>query len=492
MGRSPSIAIIGSGFGGLAAAIELRRRGYDDVVLLERADEVGGVWRDNTYPGAACDVPSPIYSFSFEPNLRWPHRFSRQPAILDYLRSVADKYDVRRRIRFGVEVVAATYDDGDRRWHVDLRTADGHDEELEVDVLVSAVGQLSRPGFADIPGRETFDGPSFHSAEWRHDVDLTGKRVAVVGTGASAVQFVPAIAPEVGSMTVYQRSAPYLLLRPDRRFSRAHHRLFSALPAVQLAERGFWFGMLEILGVAWIYSRLVAGVLKGCSWLHMRHGAKAKPGLFAKVWPDYPIGCKRVLFSDDYVPALARPNVDLVTDPISRITPAGVVTVDRAGRETEHPADVLIWGTGFRATEFLAPIKVTGAGGRLLDAEWAGGARAYYGMSVPHFPNLHLMYGPNTNTGAGSVVYFLEAQARYLGDLVDEVVRRDAPLAVRPDVESAYDHWVQERLSSSVWSRCTSWYRVGGTGRITTNWPLLGSQYHHQARFRPGDYEEVA
>lgn len=480
----PRVAVIGSGFGGLAAVIELKRRGYDDIVVLEKADDVGGVWRENTYPGAACDVPSPFYSFSFAPNPRWPHRFSRQPAILDYLRRVADDHDVRRHVRFGVEVCALDYDDASRRWRVLLD--DG--ETIEADVVVSAVGQLSRPAVPDIPGRDDFAGAAFHSAEWRHDVDLAGKSVAVVGTGASAIQFVPAIQPEVGRLTVFQRSAPHLLLRPDREFSELHHRVFERLPVTQLAERATWYAMVEVLSVAWVYSRLVAGILRLCSRWHMRRQARSRPGLFEKVWPDYPMGCKRVLFSNDYIPALTQPNTDLVTEPIARITRDGVVTADG----TEHRADVIIWGTGFKATEFLAPMRITGAGGADLHAQWAaGGAHAYYGMAVPGFPNLHIMYGPNTNTGGGSIVYFLEAQARYLGDMVDEVARRGGPLELRRDVDAAHDRRIQAELSGSVWTRCDSWYRAAD-GRVTTNWPLLGVQYKKQAVFDPSDYEVVS
>lgn len=480
----PRIAVIGTGFGGLAAVIELKRRGHDDIVVFEKGDDVGGVWRENTYPGAACDVPSPFYSFSFAPNPRWPHRFSRQPAILDYLRAVADDFDVRRHVRFGTTVAGAAYDDETGRWTVQL--ADGTDEEF--DVLVSAVGQLSRPAYPAIEGRESFAGPSFHSAEWRHDVPLAGKRVVVIGTGASAVQFVPAIAPEVAHLSLFQRSAPYLLPRPDRRFSQAHHRLFERLPLTQLAERATWYGMVELLSVAWVYSPALAATLRRASEWHMRRQTRSRPGLFETVWPDYDIGCKRILFSNDYLPALARPNVDVVTDAIKAVTPRGVLTTDGV----EHEADVLIWGTGFEATQFLAPMRITGSGGRDLHAqEWERGAHAYFGMTVPHFPNLHLMYGPNTNTGGGSIVYFLEAQARYLGDMVDEVVRTGRPLAVRPEVADRHDRLIQSQLADSVWTRCSSWYRQAD-GRITTNWPLLGRQYRTQAVFDRSDYDEVS
>ncbi|MDQ4112631.1 MAG: NAD(P)/FAD-dependent oxidoreductase [Actinomycetota bacterium] len=481
---SPRVAVIGTGFGGLAAVIELKKRGFDDIVVLEKGSDVGGVWRENTYPGAACDVPSPFYSYSFEPNPHWPHRFSRQPAILDYIRYVADKYDVRRHIRFDTEVTGASYEDETGEWTVALDRG----EPLVVDVLVSAVGQLSRPAHPEIPGRDTFAGPAFHSALWDHDVDLAGKRVAVIGTGASAIQFVPEIQPKVAGLTVFQRSSPYVIPRPDRKFSQMHHRAFEKAPITELVERATWYGVTEGLSVAWVYSKPLASAIKSISRWHMRRQTKARPGLFEKVWPDYPIGCKRILFSDNYLPALAQPNVDLVTDQIREITPAGVVTQDGV----THEADVLIWGTGFKATEFLAPLEITGVAGADLHSEWKDGAHAYYGMTVPRFPNLFVMYGPNTNTGGGSIIFFLEAQARYLGDYVAHGAAVGAPLDVRAqveqEVEQEYDERLQAELGGSVWSRCASWYRTEN-GRITTNWPWLGAQYRTQAKFDEQDYE---
>jgi cation diffusion facilitator CzcD-associated flavoprotein CzcO len=479
----PTVAVIGTGFGGLAAAIELKKRGYDDIVIFEKAEDVGGVWRENTYPGAACDVPSPFYSYSYEPNPRWPHRYSRQSAILDYIRGVADKYDLRRHIRFGTEVTGAAFDESAGKWTVEVSNG----EPVVVDVLVSAVGQLSRPGYPDIAGREKFAGPAFHSATWDHDVDLRGKRVAVIGTGASAIQFIPAIQPEVEHLTVFQRSAPYIVPRPDREWHPIHHKVFEKFPLTELAERFAWYGVTESLSFAWVYSPRLARVVEAVSRRHMRKQTQSKPGLFEKVWPDYPVGCKRILFADDYLPALAQPNVELVTEKISEITATGVITADGI----EHPADVLIWGTGFKVQEFLAPMAIKGAGGRDLHDEWREGAHAYYGLSVPSFPNLLIMYGPNTNTGGGSIIYFLETQARYLGDFVDRLARTGKPMAVRADVEQAYDDRIQKELSGSVWSRCSSWYRTAN-GRITANWPWLGFQYRHQAKFDPAEYEEVA
>lgn len=480
---SPTIAIIGTGFGGLAAAIELKNRGYDDIVVLEKADDVGGVWRDNTYPGAACDVPSPFYSYSFEPNPRWPHRFSRQPAILDYIRGVADKYDVRRHIRFGSEVVAARFDAATGNWTVELNNG----PPLIADVLVSAVGQLSRPGIPAIRGADSFAGPSFHSARWDHGVDLAGKRVAVIGTGASAIQFVPAIQPEVSHLTLFQRTPPHIAPRPDRIFGPLHHRLFEMVPQTLRVERGFWYTCLELLSVALHHSPLLATYFRNVSRKHMRQQTKARPGLFEKVWPDYAFGCKRVLFSDNYLPALTQPNVEVETTAITGITSTGVSTADGQ----HHEVDVIIWGTGFKATEFLAPMSITISDGRELHEDWRDGAHAYYGMTVPHFPNLLVMYGPNTNTGGGSIVYFLEAQAKYLGDYVDHLAASGSPLRVRPDVEEKYDSRIQSELSNSVWTQCSSWYR-NANGRITTNWPTLGRTYKAQAQFRLDDYEAVA
>jgi cation diffusion facilitator CzcD-associated flavoprotein CzcO len=483
-GRPTRVAIIGAGFGGLAAAIELKRRGFDDLVLLERADDVGGVWRDNTYPGAACDVPTPYYSFSYEPNPRWPRRYAAQPDILAYLRHVAEKYDVKRHIRFGSAAAGADYDETAGTWRI--RTVAG--EVVEADVLVPAVGQLSRPAYPAIEGLSAFGGPCFHSAQWDHSVDLAGKRVGVIGTGASAIQFVPAIQPTVGALTVFQRTAPYLVPRMDTEFSPVHHRIFERLPLTQKGERGAWFALSEALGVALLYSRPLARAVHRLSRWHVRRGVGNDPDLFAKVWPSYPIGCKRILFSNDYLPALTQPNVDLVTSGIERITASGVVTRDGV----LHELDVLILGTGFTATDFLAPMQVRGLGGRDLRAEWREGARAYLGIAVPHFPNLFVMYGPNTNLGSGSIVYMLESQARYVGQAVSSLAADSGrPIMVRPEVEAAYDREIQERLVDGVWAQCHSWYRVA-SGRITTNWPRLPFEYRRAtARFDRKAYQVV-
>ncbi|HEX7739033.1 MAG TPA: NAD(P)/FAD-dependent oxidoreductase [Marmoricola sp.] len=481
---APRIAIIGAGFGGIAVANELKRLGYDDLVLLEQGAEPGGVWRDNTYPGAACDVPTPYYSYSYEPNPHWPRRYAEQPDILAYIEHVVEKYDLRRHLRLNARVTGAVWEDSS--WTVSLE--DG--STLEADVLIPAVGQLSRPSMPAIDGISDFEGPSFHSAQWDHSVSLEGKRVGVIGTGASAIQFVPRIQPVVGSVTVFQRTPPYLIPRMDTEFSRTHHTIFEKLPFTQKAERGTWFGISESLGVALLYAPRLAGAVRRLSEWHMRKGVAEKPALFDSVWPDYPIGCKRVLFSNDYLPALAQPNAALVTDGISAITPSGVRTVDGV----EHPLDVIIYGTGFTATDFLAPLRISGRSGRDLRETWSAGARAYLGIAVPDFPNLFLMYGPNTNLGSGSIIYMLESQARYIGQAVGSLALgslRGRALEVRAEVEEAYDAATQERLVNGVWSQCSSWYRVA-SGRVVSNWPRLPFEYRRAtAHFDPADYEVV-
>ncbi|GAA3542434.1 NAD(P)/FAD-dependent oxidoreductase [Amycolatopsis ultiminotia] len=475
---TPSVLIVGTGFGGIGAAIELKRAGFHDFTILERAHEPGGVWRANTYPGAACDVPSPLYSFSFEPNPNWPRRYSTQPDIHAYLEHVIAKYGIEGHIRYGREVTTATFDED--HWRVE--TAQG--ETFEATVFVPAVGQLSRPALPAIPGRESFTGPAFHSAEWNHDVPLAGKRIAVIGTGASAVQFVPEIRKRAARLTVFQRTPPYLLAKHDARYARWQKWLFRRVPATQLLGRLRVFLLAEYATYA----------MSGHPWLlkvfelrtaQLRRRHVKDPGLRRRIKPDYPMGCKRILFSNHYLPALAQPNVAVVTAPIREITPRGVRTEDGV----EHEADVLIYGTGFKATEFLGPMKVLGRHGRSLAEAWRGGARAYLGLAVPGFPNLFCLYGPNTNVGAGSIVYLLERQARYLRQAVELLARPGVSVMdVRPEVEEHYDREVQRRLGGSVWSACTSWYRQAD-GRVSTNWPGPVVEYDRRTRvLDPADY----
>ncbi|HEY7592802.1 MAG TPA: NAD(P)/FAD-dependent oxidoreductase [Actinophytocola sp.] len=458
----PSVLIIGAGFAGIGMAVELRRAGFSDVTVVEKAADLGGVWRDNTYPGAGCDVPSPYYSFSYAPSSSWPVRFSPRTDIKEYLTRVADRFGIRPR--FGVEVTAASWDGA--RWQVETGTG----EVLEADVLVPAVGQLSRPSMPDIVGQASFAGPSFHSARWDHSVDLAGKRVAVIGTGASAIQFVPRIQPAVAELTVFQRTAPYVVPKPDVAYAEWRKRFRLA----QQAERAFFWALCEV-GTLGIMGN--TAVTKSVEWIALRHlrNQVPDPALRAKLTPDYRIGCKRVLFSDDYLPALMAPNVHVETAAITQIVPSGVRTA--AG---VVDADVIVYGTGFTATDFLAPIKIRGVDTDLGSA-WADGARAYLGMAVPGFPNMFLMYGPNTNLGSGSILYMLERQARYIRQAVEHVATYGSGLDVRHDVADRFDSEMRRRLAGTAWTRCRSWYRVG-TGPVTTNWPGTVSEYHRRTK----------
>ena len=467
----PSITIIGAGFGGLGTAIELTKSGFTDVTVLEKADGVGGVWRDNTYPNAACDVPSSLYSWSFAPNPKWPHRYSRQDEILAYIERTADELNVRELVRTGVEVTAAAWDDAEHRWH--LTTAEG--ESIHTDVLVAALGQLSRPVVPDLPGADTFTGPAFHSAEWDHGVDLTGKRIAVLGTGASAIQFVPGIQPEAGHVTVFQRSAPYVAPKPDREYTAAHAGLFRRLPVTQAFGRGLTWVITEQFNRALIENTPMKKMVE-LGWRAQLRTQVRDPELRAKLVPDYPFGCKRVLFSNDWYRALVQPNVDVVTEPVVEVLPLGVR--DAAGQV--HEADVIIYGTGFAATEFLSPMTVTGADGADLRERWGTGARAYLGLCMPDFPNLFVVYGPNTNLGGSSIINMLEAAASAISRLLRHADQRGArSIRVRSEVEERFDTEMQGRLRESVWASCHNWYHQDG-GRISTNWPGLVAEYQRR------------
>ncbi len=471
----PSVLIIGAGFGGIAAAAALVKAGYDDVVLLEQAGAVGGVWRDNTYPGCGCDVPAPLYSFSFAPNPSWSRRFPPHTEILDYLRRTADRLGLTPRVRLNTTVVEAAWADG--RWRV--RTAAG--DEFTADVLVPAVGQLTRPVLPALPG--TFAGPAMHTARWDPAVPIDGRRICVIGTGASAIQLVPAIAGRAERVTVFQRTAPWTLPRPNRRYGTARRYVYGRLPGLMRLPRAGVWAMTVVTGKAVTGNRAAGLLLRGVSGAQRRWQVRS-PELRARITPDEPMGCKRVLFTNDWLPALARPDVDLVTEKIVELEPDGVRTADGV----LHRCDVLVYATGFAATEFLTPLRITGRSGVLLNEAWRDGAHAYLGMAVPGFPNMVLMYGPNTNTGNTSVLYFHEAQARYLVQAVREVAAGRGPLEVRAEVAARFDEEMQSRLATSVWTGCQSWYR-NAAGRIVTNWPGMAAEYRRRtARLRRADY----
>lgn len=476
------VLIIGAGLGGLAIALELRRSGIEDFVILEKAADVGGVWRENTYPGAAVDVPSPYYSFWEEPKPDWPRRYSEQPDILGYIQDVVARNDLRGRMRFGTEVTGASFDESTGRWRVSTG-----DQTYDAQFLVPATGQLSIPALPRIDGLGAFEGPAFHSAQWDHSVDLSDKRVAVIGTGASAIQIIPRIQPQVRELLVLQRSAPYLLPRMDSVYGPRHHRFFRRFPVAQQAERAFWFLFAEFWTFAILGNRAVTAIFRGAA-TGLRNKQVKDEALRAKLTPDYPMGCKRTLFSSDYYPAVSAPNVQLETIGIDSITPSGIRTEDGV----EHEVDVLVYGTGFATQELLASIEIRGPGGELLRERWADGARAYLGIAVPGFPNLLIMYGPNTNLGSGSIVYMLQRQARYIRGLITEMDRSGIGAAtVRPEVEKAYDDDVQRRLGTTSWTSCVSWYRAK-SGRITTNWPQHVSMYSRRtAKPDLAEYEAV-
>ena len=457
-----SIGIIGAGFGGVAVAVEMLRGGHDDIRLWERSDDLGGVWRDNTYPGAGCDVPSPLYSFSYEPNPNWTRRYALQREIHDYVRGFADKYGVTPRISYGREVTAATWDADTTDWTVTF--ADGSTES--VDVLVSAVGQLSDPTLPAIPGIESFEGPSFHSARWDHTADIHGRTVAVVGSGASAVQLVPHLVRDGERVVVFQRSPNYLLPKPDMPYKKWHAGMFHRIPATQRLERGGIWTLLEQFARGLDAESPVGKINRAVALRHL-HSQVKDPELRAKLTPDYPIGCKRILFSNDFYPALAEPTVEVVTEAVTEVRPHAVV--DATGRE--HPADVVVYATGFDSQDFLDSIDVTGADGEKLATRWADGAHAYLGMYVPGFPNLFVTYGPNTNLGGGSIIYMLEAQARHMRQVMDRLESGSYDsVQVTAATEQAYDRELTEKLERSVWASCENWYRHP-SGRITSNWP---------------------
>ncbi|WP_280504037.1 flavin-containing monooxygenase [Nocardia farcinica] len=494
MGPVPSVLVIGAGFGGIGAAIELRRNGFDQITILERAADLGGVWRENTYPGAACDVPSPLYSYSFDQKTDWPQRYSGQVAIHDYLREVARGHGLLERIRFGAEVTEAVFDErgsggevsggevsGAGRWTV--RTADGATHVA--DVLISAVGQLSRPAMPDIPGVGSFRGPAFHSARWDHEVDLAGKRVACIGTGASAVQYVPRIQPVVGHLTLFQRSAAWVVPKFDTDYTPVQHKLFARIPGALSVERFGWWSLAEFMSLGLVEAPWIAKAVTAIATRHLRKQV-ADPVLRARLTPDYPIACKRVLFSEDYFPALTQPNVTLETEKITAITADGVRTADGV----LHEADVIIYGTGFKGTEFLWPMRVLGRDGRELSRAWAEGAHAYYGMAVPGFPNMFMIYGPNTNLGVGSIIAMIESQARYIAQAVRLLAERPGhALEVRADREERFNRELRQRLDRTPWNFCSSWYR-DASGRITNNWPGTVTSYRRRVRtLDPDDYQ---
>ncbi len=475
----PSVAVVGGGFGGVCAAVMLKREGYEDVTVFEKGERVGGVWQHNTYPGAACDIPSHLYEYSFAPN-SWSRRYSPGEEIRAYVEGVARRFGVLDRVRTGVEAKAARWDEGGGRWRLET-SAGAH----EADFLLTACGQLSVPKVPPIPGLEDFEGPAFHTAEWRHDVALADKRVAVVGTGCSAIQVVPAIQPEVARLDVYQRSPGWTFPKGDREYSSLERTLYKRLPALRRLDRASVYAFNEFGAAAMTSQRWLLPVLRAIARRQI-DSAIADPELRRKVTPTDEIGCKRIMLTDEWYPTLAEPNVELIDAGVESVTASGIR--DAAG--TERPADAIILATGFASHDFVAPMEIAGRGGRTLAEAWGEVPRAYLGLTVPAFPNMFLLYGPNTNGGTGSVVNTLECGIGHVLAALREVEARGAErIEVRPEAAEEFDRELRAALAKTVWhSGCSNWY-VDENGNDPSNWPWTWSAYRRRtARLAPGAY----
>ncbi|MEX2193714.1 MAG: NAD(P)/FAD-dependent oxidoreductase [Thermoleophilaceae bacterium] len=477
------IAIVGTGFAGLGMAIRLKQEGVHDFVVLERAGDVGGTWRANTYPGCACDVPSHLYSFSFALNPDWSRTYSPQPEIWDYLRDCSRRYGVEPHIRYGHDVTSAGWDDREQLWRLD--TSQG---PVTAQVLIAGMGPLAEPSFPDIPGLDGFEGAAFHSAEWDHEHDLTGERVAVIGTGASAIQLVPKIQPDVASLKVFQRTPPWVMPHSDRPITGFERRLYRLFPPAQRLVRALVYWGRELLVPGFVKDQRLMKVPELLARRHLKSQVP-DPELRAKVTPDYTIGCKRILPSNKWYPAITEPNVDVVTDGIREVKAHSIVTTDGA----EHEVDSIVFGTGFHVTDMPIGQKVRGRGGMLLDDAWKGSPQAYLGVTVSGFPNLFTLIGPNTGLGHNSMVFMIESQLSYvLGALRHMEQRGLAAVEVRREAQDAYNAEIQARMPGTVWmSGCASWY-IDENGRNTTIWPDFTWKFRQRtASFDPARYELI-
>ena len=480
--RPLSVVILGAGAAGLCIAIKLQKAGIDSFTILEKAASVGGTWRDNTYPGSGCDVPSMLYSYSFEPKADWSRKFAGQAEIVDYFEGVARKYQLLPHIRFNTEVTDARFDEEAGLWRI--RTASG--EEIAANVLISGVGQLNRPAFPKIDGLDLFKGAAFHSARWDHAVDLTGKNVAVIGNGASAIQFVPEIAPKVGRLTIFQRTPNWCVPKPDRPFTEREKKLFRSMPWLVRAQRWLTWITLERNFLAFTQGSWFGKLFEKASKKELEAHIK-DPELRRKLTPDYPAGCKRILLTNDWFPALARPNVDVETSHIARITENAVVTEDGVS----HPADVVIFATGFESTDFLAPMKLVGRGNADLNDVWAAGAEAHRGVAVAGFPNFFMLYGPNTNLGHNSIIFMIECQANYVAQCVQALQNgRLRYIDVRKEAMAEFNAALQKDMQKTVWAAgCSSWYKTAD-GKVTNNWSSFTAKYWWEMRHP--DFAEYA
>ncbi len=453
--------IIGAGFAGIAAAIKLREAGIDDFIIAEKTGGLSGTWYDNIYPGAACDVPSVLYSFSFAPNPNWSRRFSPSDEIREYVEHVVEKYDLAKHIRPHTEIVSATFDEDAALWHA--QTKDG--ETITARFLIASVAILGTPKLPDIEGMDDFEGAQFHSARWDKSVDLTGKRIAIIGSAASTIQIAPAVAKTCAEVSIFQRTPNWIIPRADRAYTKFEKTMFARLPLTQKLTRLAIYLYLDVM-----FYRVFKGqgLINAYLTRHANHIRAKKikdPKLRAKLTPDYPIGCKRVLLSDDYYDTINRDNVELVTDGIDRITRAGVKLTN--GREIA--ADVIAYATGFQATAFLPHLDLTGAGGAKLNA-WRKNPKAHKGLVIPDMPNAFFLLGPNTGLGHASMILMIEAQTPYMVEMIKNVPDGKY-FTVKPDALKAYNDRIQARLKTSIWSTsCQSWYKTED-GDIPTLWP---------------------
>jgi cation diffusion facilitator CzcD-associated flavoprotein CzcO len=474
------VAIIGAGFGGLGAAIRLRQAGVPDFLVFEKADDIGGTWQANTYPGCACDVPSHLYSFSFALNPDWSYTFSGQPEIWDYLRRCVDRFGIRPHLRLSHTVLEAAWDEPAQRWRIE--TSRG---VFTARALISATGPLSEPSIPDIAGLDSFQGSVFHSARWRGEHDLTGRRVAVVGTGASAIQLIPAIAPRVAALTVFQRTPPWVMPRRSRPISSLERGVYRTVPGAQrLARTGIYWAR-EALGVGFLHPRL-GRAAQTIAARHLRRQVP-DPALRAKLTPAYSMGCKRVLLSNDYYPALTRDNVNVVVEPIQQVRPHGIVTADGVA----HEVDTLIFGTGFHATDPPMARRIRGRNGRTLAEAWTPTMRAHLGTTVAGFPNLFLLLGPNTGLGHTSVVLMIESQLTHIVAALRHL-RRSGLAAIEPvpQAQRRYADRVDAKMASTIWAvgGCRSWY-LDANGHNSTIWPGFATTFRLRLRrFRAADY----
>jgi cation diffusion facilitator CzcD-associated flavoprotein CzcO len=475
------VAIVGSGFAGIGMAIRLKQAGIEDFVVLERAGDLGGTWQANTYPGCQCDVPSHLYSFSFEPNPGWTRTYSHQPEIWAYLRGCAERHGLRPHLRFGHELTGATWDEARARWRVETSGA-----TFEATLLIDATGPLSHPAVPRIRGLDGFEGTIFHSAEWDHRHDLAGERVAVIGTGASAIQFVPQIQPRVGALHVFQRTPPWIVPHTDRPTSRFERQLYRALPLAQRAVRAAIYCSRETLVIGFAKRPGMARSVERLARLHLRRQVR-DPRLRRRLQPEFRLGCKRILISNDWYPALTKPNVELVTEPIREIAGRRIVLADGSSREV----DTIILGTGFHVTDPPTAWLVRGRGGRTLARVAGPSPQAYLGASIAGFPNLFKLIGPNTGLGHSSMVFMIESQLAYVMDAIrqmDELAI--ASFDVRPEAVAAFNAELQELMVGTVWSSgCASWY-LDGLGRNTTLWPDFTFRFRRRTRrFDAAAYE---